>query len=304
MKKHYYYSLSEHLKERFGEKVYKLSLSGGMTCPNRDGTLGKRGCIFCSESGSGEFCANAKMSISEQIKNAKKLVKSKTKSEKFIAYFQSFSNTYADVRYLESIFTEAINNPEIVMLSIATRPDLLGEEVINLLKKLSLIKPVSIELGLQTMHQKTADYIRRGYDLPIFEEAVKNLKAAGIEMVVHLIIGLPTESKEEILKTAEYVGRLGVNGVKFHMLYVVKGTDLEKEYLEGKVPLFSLEEYTSILGECIRRIPKNVVIHRITGDGAKKDLIAPLWTADKKRVLNYINREFDRISLSQGDLAK
>jgi radical SAM protein (TIGR01212 family) len=304
MKKHYYYSLSEHLKGRFGEKVYKLSLSGGMTCPNRDGTLGKRGCIFCSESGSGEFCANAKMSISEQIKNAKKLVKSKTKSEKFIAYFQSFSNTYADVRYLESIFTEAINNPEIVMLSIATRPDLLGEEVINLLKKLSLIKPVSIELGLQTMHQKTADYIRRGYDLPIFEEAVKNLKAAGIETVVHLIIGLPTESKEEILKTAEYVGRLGVNGVKFHMLYVVKGTDLEKEYLEGKVPLFSLEEYTSILGECIRRIPKNVVIHRITGDGAKKDLIAPLWTADKKRVLNYINREFDRISLSQGDLAK
>lgn len=303
MKKHYY-SLSEHLKERFGEKVYKLSLSGGMTCPNRDGTLGKRGCIFCSESGSGEFCANAKMSISEQIKNAKKLVKSKTKSEKFIAYFQSFSNTYADVRYLESIFTEAINNPEIVMLSIATRPDLLGEEVINLLKKLSLIKPVSIELGLQTMHQKTADYIRRGYDLPVFEEAVKNLKAAGIETVVHLIIGLPTESKEEILKTAEYVGRLGVNGVKFHMLYVVKGTDLEKEYLEGKVPLFSLEEYTSILGECIRRIPKNVVIHRITGDGAKKDLIAPLWTADKKRVLNYINREFDRISLSQGDLAK
>jgi radical SAM protein (TIGR01212 family) len=244
------------------------------------------------------------MSISEQIKNAKKLVKSKTKSEKFIVYFQSFSNTYADVRYLESIFTEAINNPEIVMLSIATRPDLLGEEVINLLKKLSLIKPVSIELGLQTMHQKTADYIRRGYDLPIFEEAVKNLKAAGIETVVHLIIGLPTESKEEILKTAEYVGRLGVNGVKFHMLYVVKGTDLEKEYLEGKVPLFSLEEYTSILGECIRRIPKNVVIHRITGDGAKKDLIAPLWTADKKRVLNYINREFDRISLSQGDLAK
>jgi radical SAM protein (TIGR01212 family) len=303
MEKHYY-SFSDHLKERFGEKVYKLSLSGGMTCPNRDGTLGKRGCIFCSESGSGEFCANAKMSISEQIKNAKKLVKSKTKSEKFIAYFQSFSNTYADVRYLESIFTEAINNPEIVMLSIATRPDLLGEEVINLLKKLSLIKPVSIELGLQTMHQKTADYIRRGYDLPIFEEAVKNLKAAGIETVVHLIIGLPTESKEEILKTAEYVGRLGVNGVKFHMLYVVKGTDLEKEYLEGKVPLFSLEEYTSILGECIRRIPKNVVIHRITGDGAKKDLIAPLWTADKKRVLNYINREFDRISLSQGDLAK
>ena len=303
MEKHYY-SFSDHLKERFGEKVYKLSLSGGMTCPNRDGTLGKRGCIFCSESGSGEFCQSAALPISEQIENAKKLVKSKTKSEKFVAYFQSFSNTYADVRYLESIFTEAINNPEIVMLSIATRPDLLGEEVINLLKKLSLIKPVSIELGLQTMHQKTADYIRRGYDLPVFEEAVKNLKAAGIETVVHLIIGLPTESKEEILKTAEYVGRLGVNGVKFHMLYVVKGTDLEKEYLEGKVPLFSLEEYTSILGECIRRIPKNVVIHRITGDGAKKDLIAPLWTADKKRVLNYINREFDRISLSQGDLAK
>ena len=303
MEKHYY-SFSDHLKERFGEKVYKLSLSGGMTCPNRDGTLGKRGCIFCSESGSGEFCQSAALPISEQIENAKKLVKSKTKSEKFVAYFQSFSNTYADVRYLESIFTEAINNPEIVMLSIATRPDLLGEEVINLLKKLSLIKPVSIELGLQTMHQKTADYIRRGYDLPVFEDAVNNLQAAGIETVVHLIIGLPTESKEEILKTAEYVGRLGVNGVKFHMLYVVKGTDLEKEYLEGKVPLFSLEEYTSILGECIRRIPKNVVIHRITGDGAKKDLIAPLWTADKKRVLNYINREFDRISLSQGDLAK
>lgn len=303
MKKHYY-SFSDHLKERFQEKVYKLSLSGGMTCPNRDGTLGEKGCIFCSESGSGEFCQSAVLPISEQIKNAKKLVKIKTKSEKFIAYFQNFSNTYAPKEYLESIFTEAIQNPEIVMLSVATRPDLLGEDIISLLQKLSKIKPVSVELGLQTMHQKTADYIRRGYDLDVFEEAVKNLKNAGIETVVHLIIGLPHESREEILETAEYVGRLGVNGVKFHMLYVVKGTDLEKEYQKGNVPLFSLEEYTSILAECIRRTPKNVVIHRITGDGAKKDLIAPLWTADKKRVLNYINHEFERISLSQGDLAK
>ncbi|MBQ5321750.1 MAG: TIGR01212 family radical SAM protein [Oscillospiraceae bacterium] len=303
MEKHYY-SLSEHLKERFGEKVYKLSLSGGMTCPNRDGTIGDRGCIFCSESGSGEFCADSEMSISEQIKTAKKLVKNKAKSGKFIAYFQSFSNTYAPVNYLRKIFTEAINNPEIVMLSIATRPDLLSSEVIALLKELSLIKPVSVELGLQTMHEKTADYIRRGYSLPVFEKAVKDLKEAGIETVVHLIIGLPNESEEEIFKTAEYVGSLGINGVKFHMLYVVKGTDLEKDYLSGNVPLFSLEEYTRVLGECIRRIPKSVVIHRITGDGAKKDLIAPLWTADKKKVLNYINREFERISLSQGDKAK
>lgn len=303
MKKHYY-SFSDYLKERFQEKVYKLSLSGGMTCPNRDGTIGEKGCIFCSESGSGEFCQSAALPISEQIENAKKLVKNKTKSEKFIAYFQNFSNTYAPKEYLESIFSEAIQNPEIVMLSVATRPDLLGEDVISLLQKLSKIKPVSVELGLQTIHEKTAEYIRRGYTLPVFTDAISRLKKARIETVVHLIIGLPFETDADIIKSAEFVGKSGADGVKFHCLYVSKGTDLETEFNEGKVPYLTLEKYAEILAECIRVLPPQMVVHRITGDGAKKDLISPLWSADKKRVLNYINRYFDEISLSQGEKYK
>lgn len=296
-----YNKLSDHLKSRFGCKVYKLSISGNMSCPNRDKKAGKRGCIFCTESGSGEFCTDGNLPVTEQIERAKKRVEAKTKDGKYIAYFQNFTNTYAPIDYLRKIFTEAVTHPDIVMLSIATRPDCLGDDVIALLKELNGIKPVSVELGLQTIHEKTAEYIRRGYKLPVFEDAVKRLRSAGIETVVHLILGLPEETKEMMLETTEYVGKLGVNGVKFHLLYVAKNTDLYDDYLKGKVKTLSLEEYTAILVDCIKRLPKETVIHRITGDGAKKDLVAPLWSADKKRVLNFINREFEKINLVQGE---
>ncbi len=297
-----YYSLSDAMKQRFGCKVYKLSLSGGMTCPNRDGTIDSKGCIFCSESGSGDFAEQGCQSISEQIERAKSRVASKIKDGKYIAYFQDFTNTYASVEYLKDIFTEAINHPDIVVLSIATRPDCLPDEVLRLLEKLNSIKPVWVELGLQTIHQSSADYIRRGYPLPVFDNAVKDLKQRGIEVVAHMIIGLPFETEQMIYETAEYIGKSGVNGVKFHLLHVLKNTDLAKEY-ENKVfePL-SLEKYTDILMECIKHIPSTMIVHRLTGDGAKKELIAPLWSADKKKVLNYINKKIIESNLQQGQL--
>lgn len=297
-----YYSLSEHLKKRFGCKVYKLALSGGMTCPNRDGTLGTRGCIFCSQKGSGDFAEARCDSITEQIENAKLRVADKIKDGRYIAYFQNYTNTYAPVSHLENIFTEAINHPDIVALSIATRPDCLPKNVLNLLKQLNKIKPVWVELGLQTVHPASAQYIRRGYDLEVFDRAVKELKHLGIETVVHMIIGLPQETEKMIFETASYIGRSGADGVKFHLLHVLKNTDLENDFREGKFELPSLDRYTQLLAGCIKRIPKTMVVHRLTGDGAKKDLVAPLWSADKKRVLNYINSEFQKMNLSQGEL--
>jgi len=285
-----YYSFNRYLREKFGCKVYKISINGGFTCPNRDGTLGTRGCIFCSAGGSGDFAESPELSITQQIEKGKERVKNKIKSGKYIAYFQAFTNTYAPVETLRKKFTQAINHPDIVMLSVATRPDCLPEEVIELLKELNDIKPVCVELGLQTIHEKSAEYIRRGYKLECYDNAVKRLKAAGLEVVCHIILGLPGETKSDMLESVDYACKSGINGIKLQLLHVLKGTDLAKDYENKKFRVLTMDEYLDILKSCLDIIPKNIVIHRLTGDGAKKDLIAPLWSADKKRVLNAVSR--------------
>lgn len=297
-----YYSLNEYLKSTFGEKVYKISLNGGMTCPNRDGTIDTRGCIFCSRGGSGEFAASAVLDIKNQIEQAKQRIKAKTDCRKFIAYFQPFTNTYASVEYLEKIFTQAIEGDEIVALSIATRPDCLGDDVLALLDRLNRIKPVWIELGLQTIHKQSSDYIRRGYELEVYDTAVRNLHSIGINVITHIILGLPNESKEMMLETVKYVGER-TDGVKLQLLHILKDTDLLDDYNAGKFKALTIEEYIDILCDCIEILPQNVVIHRITGDGDKKLLVAPLWSADKKNVLNSINRIFSQRNITQGKRA-
>lgn len=285
-----YYSLNQYLRDTFGCKVYKISINAGFTCPNRDGTLGENGCIFCSRGGSGDFAESAELSITEQIESGKRRVEKKIKDGKYIAYFQAFTNTYAPVDILEKKFTEAIEHPDIVAVSIATRPDCLPDEVIELLERLNKIKPVFVELGLQTIHEKTAEYIRRGYTLDVYDNAISRLKAAGINVVTHVIIGLPFETKADVLKTVDYVCKAGTDGIKLQLLHVLKHTDLAKDFENGNFEVLTLEEYIDILKACVEIIPPNVVIHRLTGDGAKKDLIAPLWSADKKNVLNKINK--------------
>lgn len=298
-----YYSLNYYLKQEFGQKVYKLSLNGGMTCPNRDGTLGTSGCIFCSLGGSGDFAASPKLSITNQIEEAKKLVKAKINGrktalgtdtiEKYIAYFQAYTNTYGEISYLRNIFIEAISHPDIAALSIATRPDCLGDEVIALLADLNKIKPVWIELGLQTCHEKTTQFIRRGYSLPCFEEAVKSLHQINVTVIAHIILGLPGESFSDMLETISYITSfhkkgMPIQGIKLQLLHVLKNTDLAKHSFH----VLSLEEYMDILISCIEMLPKDMVIHRITGDGPKSLLIAPLWSSNKKLVLNRIHQEF------------
>lgn len=298
----HYYSLNQYLQEKFGCKVYKLALDGGCTCPNRDGTIGSRGCIFCSEGGSGEFAQKKCKSIAQQIEFAKLRVSDKIKSGKYIAYFQSYTNTYAPVSYLKEIFSEAIRNDSIVALSVGTRPDCLSDDALELLAQLNCCKPVWVELGLQTIHKDTAAYIRRGYDLPVFEESVKKLKKLGITVIVHVILGLPYESREKMLQTVDYVGRSGADGIKLQLLHVLKGTDLEDEYKTGKFEVLSMKEYIDILSRCIEILPPDMVIHRLTGDGDKKLLIAPMWSANKKAVLNAINRAFAENDIFQGKL--
>ena len=280
--------LSDHYKERFGCKIYKLSLDGGFSCPNRDGTVGLGGCIFCT--GSGEFAEGGPDSIALQLERAKMRVAAKNKGGKYMAYFQAFTNTYAPVEKLRQLYVDAMAPEDIVGLSIGTRPDCLGEDVIALLKELNRIKPISVELGLQTIHEETARYIRRGYGSHVYFDAVRRLKAAGIEVVTHIILGLPGETPEMMQETTRAAVQAGTDGVKFHLLHVLRGTDLAKDYEAGKFSCLSLEEYGDILRSCIRQLPEHIVIHRITGDGAKKDLIAPLWSADKKRVLNYLHK--------------
>lgn len=284
-----YTSFNSYLKEKFGCKVYKLALDGGFTCPNRDGKIDTRGCIFCSKGGSGDFAESRSLSITEQIENGKKRVSKKIKDGKYIAYFQAFTNTYAPIEILRALYTEAISHDEIVALSIATRPDCIDENVIALLDEMNKIKPVFVELGLQTIHKESAKYIRRGYDLKIYDKAVEELHKIGINVVTHIIIGLPNESAEDMLESVKYVCK-HTDGIKLQLLHIIDGTDLAEEYKMGKVNVLSLEEYTDIIKRCVEIIPKNVVIHRLTGDGAKKDLIAPLWSADKKNVLNTINK--------------
>ena len=283
-----YLSFNKYLKDKFGQKVYKISLDGGFTCPNRDG--GTRGCIFCSKGGSGDFAESREMSITEQIENGKKRVEKKIKSGKYIAYFQAFTNTYAPVEILRQKYEEAIKHPDIVALSIATRPDCLGDDVLRLLDEMNKIKPVFVELGLQTIHQKSAKYIRRGYDLSVYDKAVRDLKKIGVNVVVHVILGLPNESENDMLETVKYVCESGANGIKLQLLHVIDGTDLAKDYEKGLFKTLEFDEYVNLIVKCVKIIPKDIVIHRLTGDGAKKDLIAPLWSADKKRVLNAINK--------------
>lgn len=285
-----YLSFNKYLKDKFGQKVYKISLDGGFTCPNRDGKTGTRGCIFCSKGGSGDFAESREMSITAQIESGKKKVEKKIKSGKYIAYFQAFTNTYAPVEMLRQKYEEAINHPDIVALSIATRPDCLGDDVLRLLDEMNKIKPVFVELGLQTIHQKSAKYIRRGYDLSVYDKAVRDLNKIGVNVVVHVILGLPNESENDMLETVKYVCESGANGIKLQLLHVIDGTDLAKDYEKGLFKTLEFDEYVNLIVKCVKIIPKDIVIHRLTGDGAKKDLIAPLWSADKKRVLNAINK--------------
>ena len=282
-----YKTLSQHYREQFGCKVYKLAIDGGFTCPNRDGTIGYGGCIFCSGSGSGDFAEHGN-SITAQLERAKSRVAFKNKGGKYIAYFQSFTNTYAPPEKLEKLYQEAIQPEDIVGLSIGTRPDCLPDETIALLQQIHQIKPISVELGLQTIHEETARYIRRGYETAVYYDAVKRLKTAGIEVVTHIILGLPGETMEQMLETTQAAVAAGTDGIKFQLLHVLRGTDLAKDYEAGKFSCLTLEEYAAILKQCLQEVPPQVVVHRITGDGAKKDLIAPMWSADKKAVLAYL----------------
>ena len=281
-----YKTANDYYKEKFGCKVYKLSLDGGFTCPNRDGTVSTGGCIFCSALGGGEFAEHGE-NITAQLEKAKSRVAAKIKDGKYIAYFQAFTNTYAPYERLKTLFYEAIAPDYIVGLNIATRPDCLPDSTIELLKELNTIKPVTIELGLQTASDAVVAYINRGYQTEVYTDAVSRLKQAGIEVITHIIIGLPDD---DAVATTRLAVNCGTDGVKFHLLHILKNTRLAQEYASGKVNALTIEEYAKILKDCICALPADTVVHRITGDGAKKDLIAPLWSADKKKTLNFLNQ--------------
>lgn len=295
-----YYSLDDYIKQTFGEKLYKLSLDGGMSCPNRDGRLGTGGCIFCSTGGSGDFAGNRNSSVKERLETAKILVQKKHTGSSYIAYFQAYTNTYAPVPYLESIYTEAIGEPDVKVLSIATRPDCLPEETLNLLERLNQMKPVWVELGLQTIHKTSSDFIRRGYELDVFEKAVYDLKKRGISVIVHTILYLPNETKDMMLETISYLNKLPIDGIKLQLLHVLKGTDLANYYKAVPFHLPDLAEYLETLGCMISLLRPDIVVHRITGDGPKALLIAPLWTGNKRHVLNSIQKYFKDSDIRQG----
>lgn len=295
-----YYSFNSYLKQTFGEKVYKISLNGGFTCPNRDGTLGTRGCIFCSEGGSGDFAPDAALPIGEQIEEGIRMIRQKTDASKYIAYFQAFTNTYAPYEKLHSLFYDAILRQEIVGLAVGTRPDCLPPDVLELLDELNQIKPVFVELGLQTIHEKTAQFIRRGYPLSCFEQAVKALHDLGINVVVHLILGLPGETEEMMLESVRYLNQLPVNGVKFSLLHVLKHTDLGALYEKHPFPVYELDDYVDLVIRCIEELREDIVIHRLTGDGPRDLLIAPRWTLNKRKVLNEIARRMKETGSRQG----
>jgi radical SAM protein (TIGR01212 family) len=290
-----YRSLSTYWKEKFGGKVYKLSLQSGCTCPNRDGSIGRGGCIFCSEGGSGDFAAHY-APIQEQITEARKRVDHKFPKgaqPMYMAYFQSYTNTYGNVDRLRSLYLETIQLPEIVGISFGTRPDCLPIEILEMLSELNQIKPVTVELGLQTVHKSSADYIRRGYDLEVFEKAYQDLSNRGIEVVVHVILGLPGESREDMLETIDYLARLQptLPGIKLQLLHILEGTQLAEDYRRNPFPVFTMEEYTNLVVECLKHLPKETVVHRLTGDGPKSLLIEPKWSGDKKKVLNLLQKK-------------
>lgn len=295
-----YHSLDYMLRERFGEKVYKLTLNGGMTCPNRDGKLGTRGCIFCSAGGSGDFAADAQQSITAQIEQQKAMIQSRRPVEKFIAYFQAYTNTYAPVSYLREIFSEAISHPDVIAVSIGTRPDCLGTDVLDLLEELNHTKPVWIELGLQTIHSSTARYIRRGYPLSCFEEAVCELHRRHLEIIVHTILGLPGEDDAMVLETIDYLNHQPIQGIKMQLLHVLKDTDLARDYLDGKFQVLTQEHYLNLLITCLEHLSPDIVIHRVTGDGPKDLLIAPLWSSAKRTVLNELHHRMKEQNTWQG----
>lgn len=297
-----YHSLDYMLRERFGEKVYKVTLNGGMPCPNRDGKIGTRGCIFCSAGGSGDFAADAALSITDQIESQISILSQKRPIHKYIAYFQAYTNTYAPVEYLEKIFTEAISHPKIVALSIGTRPDCLSPEIVALLSRLNKQKPVWIELGLQTIHESTARYIRRGYPLCVFDDAVKRLRKENIEVIVHTILGLPGENTADILETMEYLNHMDIQGIKLQLLHVLRGTDLAADYEKGLFQTYERDEYISLLINCLEHLRPDMVIHRITGDGPKDLLIAPLWASRKREVLNMLHHRMKEEQSYQGRL--
>lgn len=299
-----YYSLDYYLKETFGEKVYRIALNGGMTCPNRDGTLDTRGCIFCSAGGSGDFASSVDLSVIKQIEEGKKLLQKKTDCRLFIAYFQAYTNTYAPVSYLRKIFSEAICHPDIVALSIATRPDCLDSEILTLLSELNHIKPVWVELGLQTIHPQTAAFIRRGFDYDCYEKAVFSLKAQGISVITHLILGLPSETHEQMLSSVKKISTLPLDGVKLQLLHVLENTDLADYYKKEGFSVLSQEEYVELTIDCLEYLPQNVVIHRLTGDGPRKLLLAPEWSIHKKQVLNQIQRRLKERDTYQGRLSE
>ena len=298
-----YHSLDYELNRQLGQKIYKVSLDGGMSCPNRDGTVGTGGCTFCSQGGSGEFAVGRTgyPDVWEQIEQAKTRVHRKISGEgKYIAYFQSYTNTYAPVDYLRTLFERAITHPDIVALSVGTRPDCLGDEVVALLKELNRQKPVWVELGLQTIHEKTAERIHRGYRLEVFEDAYRRLKEAGLTVVVHVILGLPGETKEEMLETVDYLGKIPVDGIKLQLLHILKGSQMATEYEKNPFSLMELEEYLDLILTCVARLPQSVVIHRLSGDGAKALLIGPAWSANKKLVLNRMMQKFRENGIFQG----
>ena len=298
----HYYSLNEYCKQTFGDKVYRLSLNAGCTCPNRDGSLSTGGCAFCSEGGSGDFAACYDVSISAQIAEAKARIQKKTDCKKFIAYFQAYTNTYAPLSHLRRIYTEALSEPDVVALSIGTRCDCLSEEVLNLLEELSQTKPVWVELGLQTIHNETHAKLNTHTTVEQFDQAVSQLHARAIPVIAHVILGLPGETKEMMLETISHIAHLPIDGVKLQLLHILKGTTLAFEYETQPFPLFELEEYCDFVIDCLELLPPNMVIHRLTGDGPRKLLIAPLWSTDKKRVLNTINKRLKERNTWQGRL--
>lgn len=299
-----YHSFDYMLKERFSQKVYKVALNGGMTCPNRDGTLGSRGCIFCSAGGSGDFAGDKSCTITEQIDEQAQRIRNKRNAEKFIAYFQAYTNTYAPTEYLRKIYTEAISHPDIIAVSIGTRPDCLPMDVLDLLEELNKIKPVWVELGLQTIHAKTASYIRRGYPLSVFETAVKELRKRNLEVIVHTILGLPGESEKDILDTIEYLNHMDIQGIKLQLLHILKNTDLAADYEAGLFTVYEQDEYISLIIRCLEHLRPDIVVHRLTGDGPKDLLIAPLWSSSKKTVLNTIHHQFKVLDTWQGKCYK
>ena len=288
---HTYLTANIYCRRLFGGKVYKLALSASTNCPNRDGTVGVGGCVFCSTGGSGDFAASAVLSVSQQIDEAKQILGDKGKGLQYIAYFQSYTGTYGDLIHLEKIYTEAANHPDIVGLSIATRPDCLGKEALAMLERLARRKPLWVELGLQTSNEKTAKYINRCYPLSVYENAMESLKMLGVHRITHIILGLPNETREDMLATVKYVGQF-TDGIKLQLLHVLEGTVLAESYRRGEFKTLEPNEYYELLADALELLPENVVIHRLTGDGAKRDLIAPKWTGDKKRVLADINRVF------------